>query len=128
MINTQLFKNFNYEKIQSITAILLGTLLAFAQAPEKMSYQAVIRNAAGQLVQNQSIGIKVSILQNSETGAVVYSERLTGTTNANGLVSLAIDSGTVLSGTFNTINWSAGNYYLKTETDPSGGIHLNDES
>ena len=106
-----------------IAAFALGTYMVSAQAPEKMSYQAVVRNATGQLIQNQNVGIKASVLQNSATGAVVYSETLSGTTNAIGLVSLAIGSGTILSGTFASIDWSTGNYYLKTETDPTGGTN-----
>lgn len=111
------------KKILFITGLFLGTILTFAQAPEKMSYQAIIRNASGQLLQNQSVAVKASILQGSSSGTVVYSERLTGTTNANGLLSVEIGGGTILSGTFNTINWSSGNYWLKTETDPSGGTN-----
>lgn len=103
--------------------IVLGVFLASAQVPEKMSYQAVIRNNSGQLLPNQSIAVKISILQGSPAGAAVYSERLTGNTNANGLVSLEIGSGTVLTGTFNTIDWTTGSYYLKTETDPAGGTN-----
>ena len=111
------------KKLILIAAFTLGTYMVSAQAPEKMSYQAVVRNATGQLIQNQNVGIRVSILQNSGTGTLVYSERLTGATNANGLVNLAIGSGTVLSGTFASIDWSTGNYYLKTETDPTGGTN-----
>lgn len=109
------------KKVLLTVGILLGCHLVSAQAPEKMSYQAVMRNTGGQLLINQNIGVKVSVLQGSSSGTVVYSERLTGTTNTNGLVSLEIGSGTVLSGTFSTINWASGNYYLKTETDPTGG-------
>ncbi|MFY1048229.1 beta strand repeat-containing protein [Chryseobacterium sp. GP-SGM7] len=109
------------KKILLTVGILLGCHLVSAQAPEKMSYQAVIRNTGGQLLINQNIGVKVSVLQGSSSGTVVYSERLTGTTNTNGLVSLEIGTGTVLSGTFASINWASGNYYLKTETDPTGG-------
>lgn len=111
------------KKILSIATLFLGMLLTFAQAPEKMSYQAVIRNATGQLLANQSVAVKVSVLQTSATGTVVYSERLTGTTNVNGLLSMEIGGGTIISGTFSTINWSSGNYYLKTETDPAGGTN-----
>ena len=111
------------KKLLSFAGIALGTMLTFAQVPEKMSYQAVVRNGSGQLLQNQNVGVRVSIIQDSEAGPVVYSESLTGTTNANGLVSLAIGTGAVLTGTFNTINWSTGNYYLKTETDPAGGTN-----
>lgn len=109
------------KKILLTAGIVLGSHLAFAQAPEKMSYQAIIRNAGGQVLANQSIGVRVSVLQGSPAGAVVYSERLTGNTNANGLLTMELGTGTVLSGTFNTINWPSGNYYLKTETDPTGG-------
>lgn len=109
------------KKILLSMGIMLGLFTASAQVPEKMSYQAVVRNISGQLLLNQSIGMKVSILQGSAAGPVVYSERLTGNTNANGLISLEIGTGTVLTGTFNTINWSTGSYYLKTETDPTGG-------
>lgn len=104
-------------------AIALGAFLASAQVPEKMSYQAIIRNNSGQLLPNQSIAVKVSILQGSPAGVAVYSERLTGNTNANGLISMEIGSGTVLTGTFNTIDWTTGSYYLKTETDPAGGTN-----
>ncbi len=111
------------KKLFSFAGILFGAMLMFAQVPQKMSYQAVVRNASGQLLQNKNISSKISILQNSESGTVVYSERLTGSTNANGLISFTIGSGTILSGDFSTIDWSSGNYYLKTETDPEGGTN-----
>ncbi|WP_137904485.1 beta strand repeat-containing protein [Chryseobacterium sp. 2VB] len=109
------------KKILLLFWILIGFFMGLSQAPEKMSYQAVMRNGSGQLLVNQAIAVKVSILQGSPAGAAVYSERLTGNTNANGLISLEIGTGTVLTGTFATINWPAGSYYLKTETDPAGG-------
>ncbi len=111
------------KKILFLLGIVLGSHIAFAQVPEKMSYQAIIRNATGQVLPNQSVAIKASILQGSPAGAAVYSERLTGNTNTNGLITLEIGSGTVLTGTFNTINWSTGSYYLKTETDLAGGTN-----
>ncbi|MPS63992.1 collagen-like protein [Chryseobacterium sp.] len=111
------------KKILFLLGIVLGFHITFAQVPEKMSYQAIIRNATGQVLPNQSIAIKASILQGSPAGAAVYSERLTGNTNTNGLITLEIGSGTVLTGTFNTINWSTGSYYLKTETDLAGGTN-----
>ncbi|MEJ5051035.1 collagen-like protein [Chryseobacterium culicis] len=109
------------KKILSLFWILTGFFMGLSQAPEKMSYQAVMRNGSGQLLVNQGIAVRVSILQGSPAGAAVYSERLTGNTNANGLISLEIGTGTVLTGTFATIDWPAGSYYLKTETDPAGG-------
>jgi len=103
----------------SILATL--TLSVFAQTPQKLSYQAVVRNSSGGLVTGHAVGIRISILQGSESGTPVYVETHTTTTNANGLATVQIGGGTVLSGTFATINWSSATYYLKTEADPAGG-------
>ena len=94
---------------------------ASAQAPQKMSYQAVIRNASNALVTSHAVGMKISILQGSSSGSAVYVETHTPTTNANGLASIEIGAGTVASGTFSAIDWSTGTYFIKTETDPAGG-------
>ena len=82
-----------------------------------MSYQAVIRNGSGELVINQMVGMQISILQGSVTGTLVYSETQTPTTNENGLISIEIGGGAG----FEAINWAVGSYFLKTETDPTGG-------
>lgn len=108
------------KKLLSI-CITLFVLNANAQAPEKMSYQAVVRNATNVLVTNQSVGMRISVLQGSVAGTAVYVETQTTTTNINGLVSLEIGGGTVVTGTFAAINWAVGPYFIKTETDPTGG-------
>jgi len=99
---------------------LFTTVSVFAQSPEKISYQAVIRDATNTLVANQSVGMQISILQTTPTGTVVYTETHSVDTNINGLVSLEIGTGST-SGTFSAIDWSAGPYFIKTETDPTGG-------
>jgi len=110
----------NIKIIVILTHLLIGTL-TFAQAPEKMSYQAVVRNTTNNLVTNQAVGMQISILQGSATGTAVYVETQTPTSNANGLVSLEIGGGAVVSGNMATINWANGPYFIKTETDPTGG-------
>ncbi|HLP63969.1 hypothetical protein [Flavobacterium sp.] len=100
---------------------LIFTFLAVAQAPQKMSYQSVIRNNTGDLVANSPIGLRISILKDSPTGTVVYSETMTNTTNENGLLSIEIGGGTPIIGTFAGIDWSTGTFFIKTETDPNGG-------
>ena len=105
-------------------AILVALFIVgstFAQAPEQMSYQAIVRDATGNLVTNQQVGMQISILQTTVGGTAVYVETQTPTTNANGLVSIAIGTGTPVNGTFATIDWSADTYFIKTETDPTGG-------
>ena len=105
------------KKMFSILVTLLLSISVFAQAPQKMSYQAVIRNTSNQLVVNKTVGMKISILQASVSGTLVYSETQTPTTNANGLISIEIGGGTG----FDIINWATGPYFIKTETDPTGG-------
>ena len=115
-------------KITTIVSVLLLTFClslstAFAQSPEKMSYQAVVRDASNTLVTSTNVGMQVSILQGSVVGAPVYTEIHTVATNLNGLVSLEIGTGTIISGNFAAINWTNGPYFIKTETDPTGGTN-----
>lgn len=111
------------KKIFTLTAVILLVSGVFAQTPQKMSYQCVIRNASGVLMANQSVGIRISILRGSPSGTLVYQETYSpnAQTNANGLVTIEIGGGVPISGTFSAIDWAAGTHYLKTETDPSGG-------
>ena len=104
-----------------IAALLLLSTGSFAQTiPEKMSYQAVVRDADGQLVSGTEMGMRISILQNTTTGTPVYVEIHTPTSNENGLVSIEIGMGAT-SDDFSSIDWSTGPYYIKTETDLAGG-------
>jgi uncharacterized protein (TIGR02145 family) len=80
----------------------------------------VVRNAAGRPVTNAPVGIKVSILQGTIDGSLVYSETHTIMSNTNGLVTFVIGQGTVLGGVFANIDWTNGPYFIKTEMDPSG--------
>ncbi len=93
-----------------VAVLLTGTV--WAQAPQKMSYQAVIRDGGGLLVTNQVIGMEINIMQGSQTGTIVYTETQSPTTNENGLVSIEIGGCT----SFNTINWATSTYYIETKT------------
>ncbi|MAZ37590.1 MAG: hypothetical protein CL842_09095 [Crocinitomicaceae bacterium] len=108
-------------KINLLLGMLLFSAIAFAQAPNKMSYQAVVRGAADQLLANKAIGVQVTIEQGTAGGAAVYVETFTPTTNSNGLVTLEIGTGNIVSGDITTIDWENGPYFIKTETDPTGG-------
>ncbi len=106
-----------------LLACVFISLQVKAQSPEKMSYQAVVRDMDQKLVKNESIGMQISILQNSVSGLAVYVETHSCTSNANGLVTLEIGAGTIVSGNFSLIDWSDGPYFIKTETDPLGGAN-----
>ena len=108
-----------------LTVLTLAILAAnlHAQAPQKLSYQSVIRNNSNALVTSTSVGIRISILQGSATGTEIYKEIYNPNpqTNANGLVTLEIGTGIPLTGTFAAIDWANGPYFIKTEADPLGG-------
>lgn len=108
-------------KIYCLLTFLVLVTSVSAQAPQKMSYQVVIRNSSNVLITSTVVGMKISILQGTATGTPVYVETQTPTTNANGLATFEIGTGTAITGTFATINWAAGPYFVKTETDPNGG-------
>jgi uncharacterized protein (TIGR02145 family) len=110
-----------------LVALLFISVNLFAQAPQKMSYQSVIRNASSALVTNAPVKMRISILQGNNPGTSVYSELHSTTTNANGLVSIEIGTGTSQQGTFSAINWGNGTYFLRTETDPTGGTNYSIE-
>lgn len=107
----------------NLLALILWANLLQAQIPQKMGFQAIIRDAANTLIVNQPVTMRISILQGSVSGTSVYTETHTTTTNINGLVTLEIGAGTPLSGVFASINWANGPYYIKTETDPNGGTN-----
>jgi hypothetical protein len=111
------------KKLLSVLTLFFLTANTFAQAPEKMSYQAVIRSNSNALITNQAVGMRISILQSSVNGTAVYVETQAPTTNVNGLVSIEIGGGTVVTGDFSNIDWANGPYFIKTETDPSGGLN-----
>ena len=121
-------KLFTYLAIMIIGILITSD--AFAQAPEKMSYQAVIRDADGKLVTNTKVGIRIRIqkliIGMPPSHQDVYVETHNAyKTNENGLLTLMIGTGKVVMGNFADINWSDGTYNLKTETDPEGGTNYN---
>lgn len=100
------------KRLLSTLAAVLFTVFIFAQAPEKMSYQAVVRDASGSLISSTQIGMEINVRKGSPTGDIVYTETQTPTTNANGLVSIEIggESG------FSAINWGSDTYFIETKT------------
>lgn len=102
--------------------LLAFPFITYTQAPAKMSFQAVIRNASNALVTNSQVGIRISIKQGSEFGQALYVETHRPTTNINGLVSIEIGGGNKVIGDL-SIDWANGPYFITTETDVSGGTN-----
>jgi len=100
------------KKSFTIFSFFLLTASIYAQSPQKLSYQAIVRDNNNALVTNTQIGLEINIRQGSPTGPVVYSQIQTPYTNTNGLVSIEIGGNTG----FSTIDWASGPYYLETNT------------
>ncbi|MCB2221641.1 MAG: hypothetical protein KQI35_14690 [Bacteroidetes bacterium] len=101
-------------------ALMMISIL-HAQPPAKFKYQAVARDAAGDLLTNQSVTFRISILRSSPTGTLVFQEVHPTVTNDLGLANLEIGGGVITTGDISTINWDLYNFYLKIEMDPAGG-------
>jgi len=99
---------------------------ANAQTPNAIPYQAVARNAGGNLLANQSVSVRFSVHNTSAAGIVVYKETHVAATNTLGLFTVLIGQGTPTVGTFATINWGTGTKFLQVELDPSGGSVFTD--
>jgi uncharacterized protein (TIGR02145 family) len=119
------------QKIKTMKGVMKGSILflffsmihviGFGQAPDLISYQAIIRNSNNELVSNVSVGTRISILRGSAADVLLYQEEHNVKTNLNGLIYLNIGSGAPLVGTMSGIDWSKGPFYVKSETDPTGG-------
>lgn len=104
-------------------AAFLAVGLLWGQAPDRISYQAVVRDANNDLIANTPLGVRITILQGSPGGANVYRERHAPTTSAAGLISLQIGGGSVQNGSLAAINWSAGPYFVEQAIDLAGGTN-----
>jgi len=104
-----------------ISLALIATIAINAQAPQGFNYQATVRNSSGQLLLNQIVLVKFNILLNSATGDIVYSETQTANTDDLGQINLVVGQGTAPTGTFSTINWGSGSYYLGIELNSGNG-------
>ena len=110
------------KKIKQTLTVLaaLLTLAVTAQVPQKINYQAVARNGSGVALVNQTVSARFTIHDVSPTGTVVYQETKSGLqTNQYGLFTCAIGTGTVVSGTFSSINWGTGDKFMQVELDPA---------
>lgn len=108
----------------SVMCILLASSALMGQnAPQKFSYQAVVRNGSEQLIKNQNVGVQVAILKDSASGNVMYQESHLVKTNSNGLITLEIGGGTQELGNFTSIKWGQGSYFIRTAIDPAGGVN-----
>ncbi|MCP4437478.1 MAG: hypothetical protein GY810_00755 [Aureispira sp.] len=110
------------KKLIILLLLIVGTISVDAQVPQSFQYQAVARANTGLPLANQAVSIRLSVVQGTPTGIIIYSETHSPTTNQYGLFTLDVGAGTVVNGAFNTVAWGSNNYFLKVEMDESGGV------
>jgi len=98
-------------------------ICGYAQSPEKISYQAIVRNLEGELVSNQQITVKINILQGASNGTSIYEETHGVETNENGLFSIEIGAGST-SNKLSDITWSVDQFFVETQIDLTGGTNF----
>ena len=108
------------KKLYTILALVITTI-TFAQAPQGFNYQATVRNSTGALIVNQNVYFKFNVMLNSQTSVPVFTETHYVPTDDLGQVNLVIGQGTATTGTFSTINWGSGNYFLGIELNTGSG-------
>jgi len=105
----------------TLTILVCAAVTGFAQTPQKMNYQGVARDNGGNVLTNQNVGLRLSILSGSISGTVEYSETLTAATNDFGLFNVQLGGGSIVSGSFSGIDWGSNSHFVKVEMDASGG-------
>jgi hypothetical protein len=103
------------KRLFTLVSVVMVTAVLFGQAPYSFKYQAVLRDASGNVRSNANVGIDVAILHGSATGIQVYNETHIVTTNEFGLVNLEMGSKNPAG--FSEIDWSAGPYFIKISVD-----------
>jgi len=99
---------------------------AYSQTPQGIPYQAVARDASGNLISSQNVSLRFTIHEGNATGIIVFAESQNVTTNSLGLFSVNIGQGTTLVGPFSAINWGIGTKFLQVELDALGsGFYTN---
>lgn len=120
--NQNAMKNF----LLILSGLIIGTAI-MAQVPMGITHQAVIRDANNELLINQEVGIRVSILKGAaDDMQTMYVETHTATTNANGLLTFIIGKGQPEEGLFEELEFAVEEIEItsvKIEVDPEGGTN-----
>ncbi|MBT6161081.1 MAG: hypothetical protein HOH81_05235, partial [Flavobacteriaceae bacterium] len=106
--------------MKNLWIVLLMVVVNQLKAQDYFNYQAIVSDANGAIVASQSIGVRLSIIYDSSSGTVAYSEIHSATTDASGLINIAVGNGTS-SDSYAAIDWSRSSVYLKSEIDLGSG-------
>ncbi|WAC13752.1 tail fiber domain-containing protein [Dyadobacter pollutisoli] len=110
--------------MKKTVTLLLLVFLAFriqAQAPQKFDFQGVARNAAGDVIGNTTISLKLNIRSGTDVGPVVFTETHHPTTSSSGIFTVPVGISNADNGPFQLVDWKTGPYFLQVAIDVAGG-------
>jgi len=107
--------------MRSLLILLLFSTFCFSQSSDKFSYQAVVRDNGGDIINNATVGVEITILKTNTEGSVVYKETFAPETNDGGAFRIEIGTGAIVEGNFQSIDWAIDDYFIQTAVDFSGG-------
>ncbi len=107
------------KKITLTFVAVISAILLFAQSPQAFKYQAVVHDNTGEILPNQSVSFRISILDSEDN--IIYQETHPATTNQFGLATLEIGNGSPTIGSFPLIDWANGPMFLQIEIDLING-------
>ena len=105
----------------NILLLTLVTQLGLSQVPSAFSYQGIARTNEGETINNSSIGLRMSIIENDINAAPVYQETHQRSTTSIGHFSVLVGRGMAIQGNIDQVNWQADKHYIQVELDPNGG-------
>lgn len=108
-------------KFMFVIIMGLFSLVSLSQVPESLNYQAIVRNSEGELVKNQNLSARVSIVDDQTGTNVIYQETLQTSTNEYGSLNIKIGAGTESIGAFNDIDWASSERFIQVEIDLGEG-------
>ncbi len=100
-------------------ALLISAMWAYGQSG--FNYKILLSQGTNVLA-NQNVTLRLTL---KDGGTTVYRETQSTTTDANGIASVTIGTGTVVSGNFSNIDWTHA-ISLQTEVSTNGGSSYTD--
>jgi hypothetical protein len=114
------------QKVLSILFVIAFYSTGYAQKPESILYQVVVKNLSGEILASKGVALKVSIISDNPSGPVVYTEFHDLTTDKKGVASINIGTGNNRLGNISSIDWGEGTYFIRVETDIAGNHVYNE--
>jgi len=122
-VHLQAQKHDKMKKYITLMMLILSSAFVLAQSPQAFSYQAIVRGADGQVIADETVSLRICIIENEAYGAAVYIETHQANTNSHGLVNIKVGLGSVVYGNFEAIVWGSAPHFIKIELDPEGGTN-----